>query len=84
MPVISAICLGTVMYRSGLVPRIIPLIGLFGAPLLPASDVVIFWGAYQERSPLAGLAELPIAAWELAFGVYLITKGFRPSPILEV
>lgn len=83
MPVISAICLGTVLYRSRLVPRVIPLIGLCGAPLLLASDVAILWGAYAQRSVVAGLAALPIAAWELALGVYLVTKGFRPSPILQ-
>jgi hypothetical protein len=33
MPVFNALCLGSVMYRSGLVPRIIPAIGLVGAPL---------------------------------------------------
>lgn len=84
MPVISAICLGTVMYQSRLVPRIIPIIGLFGAPLLLASDVAIFWGAYAQRSSVAGLAALPIAAWELALGVYLVTKGFRPSSAVDV
>jgi len=29
LPVVNALCLGTVLYRSGLVPRILPLIGLF-------------------------------------------------------
>ena len=37
MPCISALLLGTLMYRSGLVPRAIPLMGLIGAPLLIAS-----------------------------------------------
>lgn len=33
MPGINAILLGTLLYRSGLVPRVIPAIGLIGAPL---------------------------------------------------
>src|SRR3954451_1212341 len=33
-PVVNALCLGYVMYRSGLVPRILPTMGLIGAPLL--------------------------------------------------
>jgi uncharacterized protein DUF4386 len=36
MPVVNALCLGYVMYRSGLVPRILPILGLVGAPLLLA------------------------------------------------
>src|SRR3954454_13163584 len=82
MPVVSALCLGSVMYRSGLVPRIIPVIGLVGAPLLLASDIAIFWGVYEQGTSPAGLAALPIAAWELALGVWLAVKGFRPSPLL--
>jgi hypothetical protein len=29
-----------------------------------------------------GVATIPEAAWELSFGIYLIVKGFKPSPIL--
>ena len=27
------------------------------------------------------LAALPMAAWELSLGVWLVVKGFKPSPI---
>jgi hypothetical protein len=70
------------MYRSGLVPRVIPAIGLVGAPLLLASDIAIFCGVYEQGTSLAGLAALPIAAWERALGVWLAVKGFRPAPLL--
>jgi len=83
MPVLSALCLGWVMYRSRLVPRIIPVVGLIGAPLLLGSDIAIICGVYEQRSSLAGLAALPIALWEIALGVWLVVKGFRPSPILQ-
>jgi hypothetical protein len=82
MPVMSALCLGSVLYRSRLVPRIIPAVGLIGAPLLLASDIAIFCGVYSQGTALAGLAALPIAAWEIALGVWLVVKGFRPSPLL--
>jgi hypothetical protein len=32
-------------------------------------------------SPLSGLLAIPIALWEFSLGVYLIVKGFKPSPI---
>jgi hypothetical protein len=81
MPVFNALCLGYVMYRSGLVPRILPIMGLIGAPLLLASDLAIFFGAYDRMAPVAALAALPIAAWEFSLGVYLTVKGFKPSAV---
>ena len=36
--------LGYLLYRSGLVPRILPIIAFVGAPLLLASDIAIFFG----------------------------------------
>jgi hypothetical protein len=81
MPVFNALCLGYVMYRSGLVPRILPIMGLLGAPLLLASDIAIFFGAYDRMAPIAALAALPIAAWEFSLGVYLTVKGFKPAAV---
>jgi hypothetical protein len=80
MPVFNALFLGYVMYRSGLVPRILPTIGLIGAPLLLAADIAIFFGVFDRMGPIA-LAALPIAAWEFSLGVYLTVKGFRPSAV---
>jgi hypothetical protein len=82
MPVFNALCLGTVLYRSGLVPRILPTIGLAGAPLLLAADIAIFFGVVDRTGPIA-LAALPIAAWEFSLGIYLTVKGFKPtSPLM--
>jgi hypothetical protein len=83
MPAFSALCLGWVMYRSRLVPRPIPLLGLLGAPVLLTSDAAILWGAYGPQSPLAVLAALPVALWELAFGVWLLARGFVQTPDVD-
>ena len=79
LPVVNALCLGSVLYRSGLVPRILPLIGLIGAPLLLLSDIAIFFGLLDRVSPVVLLGALPIAVWEFSLGVYLVVKGFRPT-----
>jgi len=79
MPAINGLLLGFVMYRSGLVPRILPIVGLIGAPLLIASDIAIFFGVYPQLSPLAALAALPIAFWEFSLGAWMVIKGFKPS-----
>jgi len=82
MPALCALTLGWALYRSGLVPRIIPGLGLVGAPLLLASDTAILWGSYGPDSGLAILGALPIALWELALAVWLIARGFLPTPLL--
>ncbi|HJY44796.1 MAG TPA: DUF4386 domain-containing protein, partial [Propionibacteriaceae bacterium] len=81
MACVNALLLGSLMYRSGLVPRIIPLVGLIGAPLLFASDIAVMFGFWEQFSLPAGIATVPIFVWELSLGVYLVVKGFKPSPI---
>jgi hypothetical protein len=76
---INALLLGTLLYRSRLVPRIIPVLGLIGAPLLIAAVIATLFGGLKLGSPMP--EALPVAAWELSLGVWLVVKGFRPSPI---
>jgi hypothetical protein len=83
MASVNALLLGTLMYRSGLVPRVIPLVGLIGAPLLLASATATIFGAYDQVSVWSGIATIPIFVWELSLGVWLTVKGFKPdAPIL--
>ena len=81
MPGINALLLGTLPYRSRLVHRAIPLMGLIGAPLLLASAAAVFFGAYDQVSSVSAIATLPIAASELSLGIWLVVKGFKPSSI---
>ncbi|MEP7016394.1 MAG: DUF4386 domain-containing protein [Actinomycetota bacterium] len=83
MPGINALLLGTLMYRSGLVPRVIPVIGLIGAPLHITAVVLTMFGVIDRVGSVALIAALPIAAWEFSLGVYLIVKGFKPCPIRD-
>lgn len=75
---INAILFGTLLLRSGLVPRMIPAVGLVGAPLLLAATVAALFGAVEPGSAWFAGA-VPVAAWELAVGIHLVVKGFRPS-----
>jgi hypothetical protein len=81
MPVVNALMLGTLLYRSRLVPRAIPLLGLIGAPLLFLSVVATIFGVFNQISPVALIAALPIAVWEFSIGVWLVIKGFSLSPV---
>ena len=78
---VNALLLGSLLYRSRLVPRILPLVGLIGAPILFASDIAVMFGLWEQFSLPANLMVIPIFLWELSLGVYLVVKGFKPSPI---
>ena len=78
---VNALLLGTLMYRSRLVPRVIPLMGLIGAPLLFGSVLATLFGAFGQFSQPALALVLPVAAWEFSLGIWLVVKGFRPSRI---
>ena len=74
--------LGYLMYKSGLVPRGMAMLGLIGGPLILASGIVIMFGGYKSGSTAASIAALPEIAWEASLTVYLIVRGFKPSPVL--
>lgn len=79
IPAVNAGCLGYLLYRSRLVPRVIPLVGLVGAPLLVLSATATMFGIYPQVSVLSGLAAVPIFLWEGSLGVWLVVKGFTPA-----
>jgi Domain of unknown function (DUF4386) len=73
--------LGSLLYRSRLVPRIIPMLGLIGAPILIAAVMATLFRGTVPPPSWAVLAALPVAAWKLSLGLWLVVKGFKPSPI---
>ncbi|MGE5595500.1 MAG: DUF4386 domain-containing protein [Hyphomicrobiales bacterium] len=75
--------LGFLMYRSGLVPRNMALIGLIGGPLSLVGCVFVLFGQWDQDAPVQLLFTAGEIAWGLSLTVYLILKGFRPSPVLE-
>ncbi len=78
MPALNGILLGTLMYKSGLVPRVIPLMGLVGGPLLLAVTLASMLGVTEHGSAWWVVAA-PIVFWELSLGLYLTFKGFKPQ-----
>jgi hypothetical protein len=78
----NGLILGYLMYRSGLVPRRMAMLGLVGGPLICASGIAVLFGAIDQGSVGQGIATIPEFAWELSLGIYLIAKGFKPSSIL--
>jgi hypothetical protein len=81
MPVVNALLLGYLMYKSRLVPRFLPILGFIGAPLLLAATIIGLFSDGMKASGVLTLAFLPIAAWELLLGIWLTFKGFNKSAI---
>jgi hypothetical protein len=78
---VNGILLGWMMYRTGLMPPRLAMLGVIGGPLIFLSAIAVLFGAY-EQDGLHALFSVPEGAFEAAFAIYLIVKGFRPSPIL--
>jgi hypothetical protein len=83
MPAVNALLLGSLLYRSRLVPRVLPLLGLIGAPLLLASTAATYFGINDRLSVWSVIATAPIALWEFSLGLWLVVKGFSPSSITK-
>ena len=78
---VNDLLLGYILYRSGLVGRVIPIIGLVGAPVILAGDTVTILGGWGQTSGPGLLCALPVAVFEFSVGVYLTVKGFRPAAV---
>src|SRR5829696_9405265 len=79
--VANGMILGYLMFRTGLVPRGMAMLGLIGGPLIVVSGIAVMFDVIERGSALQGVATIPEFIWELSFGIYLIVKGFRPVPI---
>ena len=77
----NGLILGYLMYRSGLVPRRMAMLGLVGGPLIILSGTAVLFGGISEGGAAQFVSTIPEFAWELSLGIYLIVKGFKSSPI---
>ena len=77
----NTLMLASLMYRSRLVPRLIAVLGLIGGPIIFASGTAVMFGLYEQLSVAGSITAIPVFAWQMTFAVWLIVKGFKPSPI---
>jgi hypothetical protein len=77
----NGLILGYLMFRSGLVPRGMAMLGLVGGPLIILSGTLVLLNVIEPGSGAQVIATIPEFLWELSLGIYLMVKGFRPSPI---
>ncbi len=79
----NGLILGYLMYRSGLVPRRMAVLGLVGGPLIILSGIAVLFDLFQQGGTAQAIATIPEFLWELFLGIYLTVKGFKPSRILD-
>jgi hypothetical protein len=80
----NGLILGYLMYRSGLVPRGMALLGLIAGPVLLARFVGILFGVFEPLGVLGSLMVVPEFLWELALGIWLTVRGFNASALASV
>jgi hypothetical protein len=78
----NGLLLGYLMFKSGLVPRPMAILGLVGGPLCFASAIAVLFGLYEQTSGVNPILTIPEIIWEGSLGIYLIVKGFKESPII--
>ena len=69
----NTVVIAWLLWRTGLIARWIPILGLFGAALIGATNLGVFFGIYGTQP----LAAIPIFAWEIALALTLLTRGLR-------
>lgn len=80
----NGLILGYIMYRSGLVPRQLAMLGLVGGSLILISGTLVLFNVADNGGTLQAICTVPEFIWELSLGVYCAVKGFRrSSPLLQ-
>jgi uncharacterized protein DUF4386 len=83
VPFGNGLILGYLMYRSRLVPRPWPWLGLIGGPLLLFGNFGVLFDWWEQTGPVS-LLVIPEFIWEAFLGIYCAIWGFRrDSPILS-
>jgi hypothetical protein len=77
----SGLILGYLMYRSRLVPRPIAVLGLTGGTLAFGAATAELFGLFTQTSGPGVALLLPEALFEACIGIWLIVRGFSPSPV---
>jgi hypothetical protein len=75
----NGLILGYLMYRSGLVPRRMALLGLVAGPVLLASGVAVLFDVVEPGGIVQSLATVPEFVWELSLGIHLTVRGLSRS-----
>jgi hypothetical protein len=72
------------LYKSRLVARFVPTIGLIGGPLVFLSGVLQMFDIAHQGSSITALMAIPVFSWEISLASYMFFKGFRKSAMAKL
>lgn len=75
---VNTVVLGWLLLDSGAVPRPLALLGLSGGVLVLISDLAQLWAVIPANGALAGLAAVPVFAFEIWLALRLLLTGLGP------
>lgn len=78
---VNTVVMAYLLYRSRLVPRFIPVLGLIGGPLVFAYNAADMFGTSEQILSWMTIGVIPIFAWEVSLALRLITRGFRATVV---
>jgi hypothetical protein len=78
---LNTVVMAYALYRSKLVARFIPVLGLIGGPLVFAANVAGMFGVPRHD---LGVCVVPVFAWEVCLAIFLITKGYRSTAVTPI
>ncbi|MCM3654343.1 DUF4386 domain-containing protein [Metabacillus litoralis] len=81
---INTIMYSYIFYKSKLVPRFIPILGMTGATLVFICALLVMFGVIQQVSVWGAILALPVFANEMILAVWLIVKGFNESALASM
>ena len=80
----NGLILGYLMYRSGLVPRAMAMLGIIGGPLILFSFLGVLFDWWDAGTAVPAITVIPEFLWELSLGIYCAVWGFRrDAPTLQ-
>lgn len=80
----NTLVLASLLYKSGLVARFIPILGLIGGSLLAVSGTLQLFGVGLQSTPAIALLSVPVFAWEISFATHIFRKGFNTSALAKL
>jgi hypothetical protein len=70
-----------IFYKTRLVPRFIPILGMTGAVCVFICSLLVMFGVIEQVSTWGGILALPVAANEMILAVWLLVRGFNVSGV---
>jgi hypothetical protein len=79
---VNDLLLGYLLYRTGLVPRWLALLGIIGGPIHFLSDAAQLFAIVEPFSTPRAITTIPVFFFEAILGIWLIVRGFTSAPVL--